>query len=202
MKEFLRLQRAEYRKRGNDVDYAIEVDRVNGCVYLFFFGSNSNDDWKTNFQFPAQVYKKQESCLKFHRGYIEAWKSCNDVIMREYIEICSKFVFYVPVIVGHSYGSAMALLAGEDFYYRCKRRPQVITFGAIKAIGDKATQRYLSSVLSGGSVAINHKNDVVTWLVPFFKPFERIKKIGCFNLFALLNIRKWHINAYQEYKEE
>lgn len=196
MKDFARLWNAKYKTKGLDVDYSIQIDHTEKKVYLMFFGTNSKIDWKTNFKLPCKVYKNQKSCLRFHRGYIEAWKSCNDEIILEYSEKIIDWS-YQPVIMGHSMGAALAILAAEDLHYKTGIKPIVITFGAVKMMGDKKTQKYITDIIHEDSCTINNRNDIVPLAIPFYYGMKKIVKFGRFNLNRFFfHIKEEHNSTY------
>lgn len=97
------IQSALYRASGLSVDWDITYSAVENAVILLFQGSNQKEDWKINLDFPAKVYKHQESAFMVHRGYKKAWKSCND----EIVEIVHSYLIEHDtsklIIAGHSY---------------------------------------------------------------------------------------------------
>lgn len=165
---FKMINSVPYIKSGDDVDWSIQVDEANKYVWLIFQASEGNlhdRDWKNNFRFPAKLYKKQESCMLIHRGYGDAWKSCNDEVMTAFIKICNEHPDYLPMVCGWSYGGAMALLGAEDFCYRTKRRAGVVTFGAPKPLWGRKTKKYFWGCVRF-AFEWSHVNDVVPLLPP------------------------------------
>jgi predicted lipase len=88
---------------GNDTQYKILNHR------LYFQATNSNIDWKVNFDFPAIPYKNQPIRWCAHKGYLSNWKLIREVILNEMVK--NK----VNIIVGYSHGAALAVLAHEDY---------------------------------------------------------------------------------------
>lgn len=182
-----------YQKAGMDVDYAIRVDEQEKTICLLFQGSSSETDWKNNFRFPKKPYKQAEKTLYYAGGWCDAWKSCNDQIMKELIKlyvICSD---WKVLILGYSYGGAMALLAAEDFYFRTHIKPSVITFGAPKPLWGKKTAEYVRGCCNYVKQYAN-VNDVVTYCPPI-PGYHRIRtdKVGKpFKLKNLFNPWQYH----------
>lgn len=176
-----------WKSVGDDVEYAI-ITYEDFC-YLVFKQTDSKRDWINNFNFPVKPYKNQESCLLVARGWGNAYKSCNDEIMNDFI---SQLNGKVPVICGWSYGGAMSVIASEDFYYRTKIKPIVITYGAPKPLFGTRSKRYVNSCTQY-TRQYSHKSDVVTLLPPFLG-YKRLCSnwIGKFNLFGLFNPEKYH----------
>lgn len=75
------IKKTQYTKSGDDVDWAVKVYDDEKTVRLLFEESTTDRDWHNNFDFPVKIYKKQESCMKVARGWGNAWKSCNDLVM-------------------------------------------------------------------------------------------------------------------------
>jgi hypothetical protein len=176
---------------GDDVQYAIFSDEE--YLYLAFQQSVSKRDWQVNFNFPAKLYKNQKSCILAARGWGNAYKSCNDEIMNDFITKLKADVRKKPVICGWSYGGAMSLLAAEDLHYRTGHKPTVITYGAPKPLFGLKTKNYVLSCVSE-VYQYTHVNDLVT-IMPPLAGYCRLKtdKIGeKFNLIKFFNPEKYH----------
>lgn len=178
---------SEWKTVGDDVQYSIFLDD-NFC-YLVFQQTVSKRDWLNNFNFPVKLYKNQESCLLVARGWGDAYKSCNDEIMKDFI---SKLNGKIPVICGWSYGGAMAVIASEDFYYRTKIKSVVITFGAPKPLFGIKSKKYVTSCVRY-TVQYSHRSDVVTLLPPLLG-YKRINSVwvGKFNIINLFKPYFYH----------
>lgn len=174
-----------YTTAGLDVQYKIEIDDENRSVVLFFeesMGGLKDQDWRTNLDFPRKVYKNQEGRFYVHRGYVKAWKSCNDQVMADLIAAKKQHPEYYVVIVGWSYGGAMSLLAAEDYYYRTRQRAFVITFGAPKILYGRKSKEHFNLVTFTNQYT--QINDFVTWCIPF--PWvHHVNKIKCPQKFSL-----------------
>lgn len=195
MKEFYNeLHSLKYEKAGEDVDFKIVLKDKNK-LFIYFLGSNSDTDWKNNFNFPAKVYKKQESCIMAHRGFAKAYKSANDIIFEKIKSVVFENNLDITnttvVFVGHSFGGAMAVLAAEDFYYRYDIRPNLITYGAPRVIFGKKAKNYVRGCIAD-AFQYAHRNDIVTYVPPFFTHISK-NKLGKFNFFGLFNPYKYHL---------
>lgn len=175
----------DYKKVGKDVDYCIFPDDDERRIFLAFQGTRSKIDILTDLNFPVKVYKHQESCIVAHGGFVKAWKSANDIIMNEFINACKKYSTYKPTIVGHSLGGAEACLASEDFHYRTKFHPDLITFGCPNVFFNKKSVKYVKSCCTYTSQYAQH-NDGVTVLPFFYKQLNKIKVGEKFNLFKMI----------------
>ena len=185
-------RKSNYTKVGLDVDYDIEVDDVNKKINVFFEESASKQDWKTNFNFPVRPYKHQKSCLWVHRGFKKAWKSANDIIMRDVIDVRSR-TGYDVVFIGWSYGGAMCQFAVEDFCYRTNIRADVITFGAPNVFFGKKSSEYARNCCKS-VIQFANRNDVVTIMPPFYSQIRKMKVGEKFNLFKLFKPNIYHMN--------
>ena len=153
-----------YKNVGDDVDYCIFVKEEK--IYLAFEGSRTKRDWQNNLNFPRKIYKKQYSCLKAARGWGDAYKSCNNIVMEELISVMDDYPFFPVVIIGHSYGGAMAVLAAEDLHYRTRTMPSVITFGAPKCLFGNKSKKYVKSCCVE-ITQYQHVHDIVPRMPPF-----------------------------------
>lgn len=154
-----------YVKAGDDVDYDIDLNHEEKMITLYFEETTTKRDWRNNFRFGAKVYKNQQSCIRAHRGYANAYKTVNDRIMNEMKLAMERFPDYHITITGWSYGGAMAVLAAEDFFFRFKKVPFLMTFGAPKVIFGRKAAAYINSVTT--CVQFKQWNDLVTYLPPF-----------------------------------
>lgn len=66
------IKHDEYITSGNDVQWTVRVDDLAKVVRLIFEESCGKVDWKKDLNFPAKLYKKQESCIRAARG----WGKC------------------------------------------------------------------------------------------------------------------------------
>ena len=188
-KLYNKLLTLKYTKSGDDVDWCVFIE---DAVYLAFQQTTSSRDWQVNFNFPVKLYKNQESCIKVARGWGDAYKSCNDEIMQKLLVAHNEHPDLDVVICGWSYGGAMAIIASEDFYFRYKLKPSVITFGAPKPLFGYKTRKYVLSCVKH-SEQFSHRSDVVTLLPPVFgyKVLNRVW-IGKFNLINLFKPDIYH----------
>ena len=191
-----------YTTSGDDVQWRININNAEKTVYLIFQESSSNEDWHNNFSATKRVYKNQDSCLKCHKGFVRAYKSCNDIIMDNFIKTVIK-TGYKPIIVGWSFGGAMVQLACEDFNYRTRadkndvgtgRRADGIAFGAPRVCGNKKTADYILSCCSSFVNYAQH-NDIVA-MVPFnwmgYRALPTVKIGYKFNILKIFDPWEYH----------
>lgn len=129
---------------------------------ITFRGSNSGQDWKTNFTYKKKVipYGNTQSKIRVHSGFLEAYKSVrntiHDVITRDLTQIR---------ISGHSQGGALAVLCGVDLEYNFPDRDyEVIVFGAPR-VGNLAFKKSYNKRIFK-TLRVENGNDIVT-KVPF-----------------------------------
>lgn len=186
-------KKKDYKTAGLDVQYQIEVRTDEKKVVLMFSETNSDLDWKTNFNFPAKLYKNQTGKFLVHGGYVKAWKSCNDEIMQSFIASCINYQDYTPLITGWSFGGAMSQLAAEDFYFRTGIKANIITFGSPKILYFKKSQKHFRTSCNIVT-QYSRINDFVTWTIPF--PFvhfiNKTKLKEKFSLKEIINTEYTH----------
>ena len=167
------IDNSEYTKSGADVDWTIKV--IDDTVYLLFQETTNKIDWKTNFKFWVKPYKHQKNPMLLHAGFVNAWKSCNDLIMGELIQVMNFNKGKKLIISGWSHGAALTILAAEDYHYRTGERPVVINYGAPSIIAPLAfrTKKYLSECMDYR--LFSDVNDLVTKIPPFYMSLKRTK---------------------------
>lgn len=185
-KLFNQIKKSEYKKTGDEVDYCIQVNAKGKFIKLLFEESQGKRDWQNNFNFPVKIYKNQKSKLLAHRGFGNAYKSANDVIMNELEGYIKQFPDFNVVIAGWSHGGALAVLAAEDFYFRFKKQATLITYGAPKTLWGKKSQDYLRACVKD-AVQFGNNNDIVTYLPPF-PGYHHVNIHRCGEKFSLKKI--------------
>lgn len=132
-----KIKRKDFIKVGKDVNYKIYTK--DNKVVLVFEQSLDFIDFVNSARFSKVVYKNQQSKIKAMSGFVDAYKSCNDIIMNHFIRICNMFPTYEYIISGFSFGGGLSQLACEDFNFRTRAnvknpntglKATVITFGA------------------------------------------------------------------------
>lgn len=110
----------QYQTVGHDVNYAFEEDIKTHTLTIYFQGSSSVWDWVRNFLFKKKPYKDMEIPYRVHRGFLEAWKEVEDIIIEKIMEIdqpllCLKWKHII--VVGYSHGGALAAFCHECVWF-------------------------------------------------------------------------------------
>lgn len=108
---------ANYQEVGDDVNYAFEED--GSILYIFFQGSNSITDWVRNFLFKAVPFKNIDIKFKVHKGFLNAWKEVEDIVIAKINEKNKKgeYKYKRIIICGYSHGGALSGLCHEVVWY-------------------------------------------------------------------------------------
>jgi len=85
---------------------------INDIGIIVIRGSNSNDDWKSNFEFEL-ITEKVETKAKVHKGFHAGWKSIKPYVYDKLEH------FQKVIITGHSRGAAIATIAAENLSFDC-----------------------------------------------------------------------------------
>lgn len=139
------IKETDYITSGDEVDWAILTDKLGCVIRLLFEESTTRRDWINNFDFPIKLYKNQQHKFLVARGWGNAYKSCNDVIMQTMKETIEMYPEFKIEVLGWSYGGAMAQLAVEDINFRFGRKCNLITFGSPKPLFGHRTKKYFKS---------------------------------------------------------
>lgn len=125
-------------------DTSAGVSRDGNDIYVFFRGSESTTDWKTNVNILGDAVPAEWECpgegppLRTHRGYTEAFKSVATDMLASVDDLATPGSNPRIIFCGHSLGGALATMAA--MFVACKRphlRPNIVmvTFGAPQ-VGD------------------------------------------------------------------
>jgi predicted lipase len=118
------VQSQDWKTVGKDVQYAFGQN--GSSLIIYFKGSSSKIDWIRNFLFAKRPYKDMEIPYKVHRGFLQAWKEVEDIVIEK---ISDKRILSIT-IVGYSHGAALAALCHECCWYnRPDIRKYTVGFG-------------------------------------------------------------------------
>lgn len=187
------IKNSKYQKVGKDVDFLVQEDIENKKIQLIFAESNSETDWKHNFQFPIKLYKHQKNRFWVASGWGNAYKSASLEIFKVLAEKINMHPYFEIEIMGFSFGGAMAVLAAEDVFFRLNIKSNLITFGCPKVLFGKKTKEYFNKCCNSIK-QYAHVNDIVTYCPPFLG-YTNINVIRLGNkrtVKDLLNPYKYH----------
>ena len=163
-----------YEQVGDSVNYAFKEEA--DTLYIFFQGSNSITDWVRNFMFGKKPYKDMEIPYRVHRGFLAAWKTVEDIIIKKITEMEFKYVsaditlydykYKHIVVVGYSHGGALAAFCHECCWYH-RRDAQLEGYGfeAPRIYAGWHIKKALKERWETFTV-IRNKNDIVTHIFP------------------------------------
>lgn len=188
------IRETSYITSGLEVDWKILIDKSDGIIRLLFEESNGKQDWITNLNFPVKPYKRQQNFFLVHRGFAKAWKSCNDEIMKAFIDAKMRFPLYKTQITGWSHGGGLAPLAAEDYQFRTGLKvDELITFGGPKIVfGFSSRKHFRESCRTIKNYGFTY--DFVTWLPPFFLNLKTVimDRKNCWKIWRVFQIVKYH----------
>lgn len=150
---------------------------------LYFQCSSGDEDWRSNFDFPAIPYKNMENVFYVHRGFLAMWKEARDIIA----------TLDFDVIIGYSQGAVFASLAYEDTLFTKHVKCPCITFGSPRFLfmPSKHTKDIFKDVLR-----VKNPTDLVTHVPFVLMGFQHIGcKIVLENKAKKPNYEKWYIWA-------
>lgn len=180
---------SNYKKIGNDLDYAVIV--TDNSIILQFQETTSKTDWKNNFSFLPARLKIGDKYIWTTRGYKRAY---SDIPLDEFKRACVELPDYNRVIRGWSFGSAMAKIAAVHFTQDGTKLDELTTFGDVKCflnpfIKIKNCKRIRQYVTS---------NDFVTWCVPLYHRTDKCKVGEKFSFKKILKTEEFHTH-YEKY---
>lgn len=160
-----------YKTAGHDVNYAFVEE--GSILYIYFQGSSSTTDWIRNFLFGKMPYKDMAVPYRVHRGFLEAWKEVEDIIIEKVTEKKARdtqaFKWTNVIIVGYSHGGALAAFCHECVWFH---RPDLRDGGLI-GFGFEAPRIYAGYKVKpelrerwANFTVIRTNNDIVTHCPP------------------------------------
>ena len=179
---FYKTFNTQYENVGTDVSYHIEKVKHNGKyqLYIYFQGSNGENDWKANFKFCKKTYsrrpyKDMKTKFRVHAGFLECWKQVEDIIKEaikdnEINSIC---------ILGYSHGAALAVLCHECCWFNRPDLRSFINTFAFETPRVYANFRVKKSLKERwhNCYVFRNSNDIVTHLPPALFGYTHVGKI-------------------------
>lgn len=109
-----------YKSVGKDVNYKFIEDGSN--LEIYFEGSHEKIDWFRNFFFfpiKRKPYKDMETPYRVHRGFLQAWKEVEDIIINKICEDDDNgsYKWKHITVVGYSHGGSLTFFTTECIWY-------------------------------------------------------------------------------------
>lgn len=186
---YKKIQKTEYKKSGFDLDWKIEVDITERKIRLLFCPSNSNKDWVINILGFLPLFKFP---ISYCWGWKKVFDNCKGLIFNELLSKCNEYFGYTVEISGHSYGGAMSIIAGLEFFKISGIKADVITFGSPMPLC-YITSKYLARLCLNKVEQYAHWNDIVSYCPPFIG-YHNVKtiRLGKFNFKGLFDPYTFH----------
>ena len=200
----------------NDVDFKFVENK--DTLEIYFMGSSQVLDWVRNFMFKKRPYKDMQIPYRVHRGFLEAWKEVEDVIIakikeRVVTEVSSPYAdpeanitpsiapiieykWKKVVVIGYSHGGALAAFCHECvwFWRPDLRETGLIGYGfeAPRIFGGFSVPKILQERWQNFFV-IRTNNDLVTHCPPALFRFCHVGDIIKVKGNTDLAPKKWYI---------
>lgn len=173
-------------------DTQFAIIETKGEIILAFHGSNSDLDWKNNFNFPTTVYRSAKVRFYAHRGFVTAWRA----IRHQFLELME--TQWLPkgkpiTIIGHSYGGAIAILCAEDFWFNFKSerdKLRLVTFGAPRVISWFRFNRVKHRWQTLDTTSYTNNLDIVTGLPPWLFGYRHVVRLTPAGV-TRKNVKQW-----------
>lgn len=187
----------DYKKIGDDLDYAIIID--DNSIILQFEETTSKTDWKNNFSFLPWPLKLSGRVVWTTHGYARAYSSGAFIPLAEFYHEHLKAPDKKLIIRGWSFGSAMTKIAARHFVIKTGTSlDEVTTFGDVKCWVNPFT-RYKKNIKRLREYTT--PNDFVTWCVPFYHRTHKCKVGEKFSIKKIFKTEYYHTH-YEEYDYE
>ena len=113
---FNRCLSAKYTHVEESGDYCLS--KQGDTLYIYLQWSSGKEDWRNNFDFPAQPYKDMPKSWKAHRGFVRVWKAIEPYIADAVMDHDIHYIY----VIGYSHGAALTVLAHEYVWFN---RPDI-----------------------------------------------------------------------------
>lgn len=202
-----------YQEVGDGVNYAFVEEGDH--LFIYFQGSYQVTDWVRNFLFKKRPYKDMKIPYRVHRGFCDAWKEVEDIVIakiQEKIAVSLEdpeaisetytlendfdYKWKHITIVGYSHGGALAAFCHECvwFWRPDLRKDGLVGYGfeAPRIYGGFSVKDDLKERWATFKV-IRCNNDIVTHCPPFIFRFCHVSSIIQINGDISLAPQKWYI---------
>lgn len=176
------------------------VQKKDNELYVSFRGTDELRDALTHIQFWKKVipYGNGKSKIRVHTGFLKAYKC--DEVRKTIWEFVDESINKV-VLVGHSYGAALAVLCAVDLQYNFGGRDYEVALFGCPRVGNKAfVKSYNERIFK--TLRIENGNDIVT-KVPFrimgYRHVGTKIHIGFLRIFGVFSIRDHSLQSYYEH---
>lgn len=172
-----------YKSVGKDVNYKFIENGSN--LEIYFEGSHEKIDWFRNFFFfpiKRKPYKDMETPYRVHRGFLQAWKEVEDIIINKICEDDDNgsYKWKHITVVGYSHGGALSAFCTESvWYWRPDLRESGLVgygFEAPRMFGQWRFPKELKERWNNFTV-IRTNNDLVTHCPPVIFGFRHVGKL-------------------------
>jgi hypothetical protein len=149
-------------------DTVVLIDQQPNDLIISFRGTADLTNWLTDLDC-AFSYLCLDSNAEVHAGFLKAWHSVRDEVLRAYVALAGNRRVW---ITGHSLGGALAVLAATDFFLQ--RLPTVCgcyTFGQPRT-GNLAFREWYQVWLGARTFRVIHADDMVAripWLLGAYR---------------------------------
>lgn len=194
----------KYDNEKTGVQYFIGEKGENDFI-ISFRGTDEAKDWITDLKFWKKElpYENKKTKVRVHSGFYNSYLTIRDDILKfgeEHLSTSSSETLFNINIMGHSYGSALAVLCALDlqFNYPCAQF-NVIVFGCPRIGNKHFVKSYNKRLIK--TLRIENGNDIVTKLPFKFLGYSHVGikiHIGFIRLLGLFSITQHFCTKYYE----
>ncbi|KAF9699096.1 hypothetical protein EKO04_003098 [Ascochyta lentis] len=140
-----------------DVTGFVAINHTNRAIIISFRGSQSIDNWLTNFDFGFTNTDICPDCTA-HSGFWNSWVDARTTVLPAVKAASTQYPSYRISVTGHSLGGAIAPIAAAQLRNQ-GLNASLYTFGSPRISGPKLSS-YISNQ-AGGNYRVTHWNDPV-----------------------------------------
>lgn len=176
--DYAKLYREEpsyIKDKAYDADWAVWTKGK--TLYIRFEGTKSIKDALMDLlAFQSKVSAFDGAAWEAHAGFKCAYYSVRDKVLDKCYEFYKKGMKIM--VVGHSLGGAMALLATEDIGWHFKQKVTTITYGAPRVAKDQKGIDAIKEYMTEDSRNFENGSDIVPTLPWWFAKNPMVVHIG------------------------
>ena len=154
-----------------DVTGYIALDHTRSLTVLAFRGSESVRNYITDADFPLVPTDICSGCTA-DQGFYNSWQEAKSGIMAALKTAAAANPSYKVVVVGHSLGGAIAVIAAAEMRNQ-GTTTDLYTYGQPR-IGGSTISNYITNQNKGGNFRVTHSDDPVPRLPPLLLKFVHI----------------------------